>query len=771
MTHPFRLDPRPPPGEPPRRSVLEVTAVAVLSLVLTLLAGAPLRSAPAVFSADTIAREDVKATQDFLVPDPETTAARRRAAEEQVLAVYDLDPSAAREVPVRLTPALTLLEGVVVGPDGPLLPDRSALARELAAHWGVSVSPAVLDALLVPGARAELVAQVQAVLAPLYRRGVVANRRLFLAQGQQGVLVRDLGSRAEGVNEDPAQVADFEQAVAAVVGDGARGDLSRALAAALLRPNLTLNGELTAERRREAGEAVKPVLYQVSRGEMLVREGDRVSPEQSRRLAAHREVSGRGGEWSAHLGLTLLVCAVLYCVYRYGTGNIKKFRCSGRDALFLAALLVGMLVLERLGFYLLGKLSGAVPADLAPALLFALPLGAAAVVVRVVLNSETAALFALPYFILVALPFEHGLTALLVFTVGGLAGAHRAAQACHRMDFLRTGAWMAAAQAGAALCAVLLEPGLAWQQGLWWPVGAAAGGLLAGLLALGLVPLAEWALGYTTEMRLMELASLDHPLLRQLMLRAPGTYHHSIVTGTLVKAAAEAIGARVLLATVAAYYHDIGKTSKPVYFIENQAGDRNRHDKLAPSMSSLILISHLKEGVEQAQQHRLGADIVDIIQQHHGTSLIQFFYDKARQQGGEGAGPVSEQDYRYPGPKPQTREAALVLLADAVEAASRTIPDPRPARIRGMVQKIIGRVFADGQLDECDLTLKDLHHIAGSFSRILAGIHHQRIDYPLPAHKEHKDHGDLDSQRPAGRGPGRGTAEEQDGEALKRLGL
>jgi hypothetical protein len=282
---------------------------------------------------------------------------------------------------------------------------------------------------------------------------------------------------------------------------------------------------------------------------------------------------------------------------------------------------------------------------------------------------------------------------------------------------------------------------------------------------------AEWTFGYTTEMRLMELASLDHPLLRQLMLRAPGTYHHSIVTGSLVQAAAEAIGARALLATVAAYYHDVGKTTKPAYFIENKGDDRNRHDKLAPSMSSLILISHLKDGVELAQRHRLGADIVDIIQQHHGTGLIQFFYDKARQQERVEAGAVNEQDYRYPGPNPQSREAALVLLADAVEAASRTIPDPRPARIRGMVQKIIGRVFADGQLDECDLTLKDLHLIASSFSRILAGIHHQRIDYPVPAHKEKKDDGDLDSQRLSGRGAGRGVSEKEGGETLRRLGL
>ncbi|MBE0616746.1 MAG: HDIG domain-containing protein, partial [Proteobacteria bacterium] len=285
-----------------------------------------------------------------------------------------------------------------------------------------------------------------------------------------------------------------------------------------------------------------------------------------------------------------------------------------------------------------------------------------------------------------------------------------------------------------------------------------------------LVPLAEWAFGYATDIRLMELASLDHPLLGELMLRAPGTYHHSLVTGSLVKAAAEAIGAKALLGTVAAYYHDVGKISKPAYFIENQVEGRNRHDKLSPSMSSLVLISHVKEGVELARRHRLGREIVEILRQHHGTSLIRYFYDRALERC-SASDEVRENDYRYPGPKPQTREAALVLLADAVEAASRTVPDPRPARIQGMVQNIINRTFADGQLDECDLTLKDLHEIARSFSRILSAIHHQRIDYPLAAQKEKKADGDLDPRRlPRGRDR-RGKTAQAVGESLRRLGL
>jgi putative nucleotidyltransferase with HDIG domain len=218
------------------------------------------------------------------------------------------------------------------------------------------------------------------------------------------------------------------------------------------------------------------------------------------------------------------------------------------------------------------------------------------------------------------------------------------------------------------------------------------------------------------------------------MIEAPGTYHHSVIVGSMVEAAASEIGANPMLSKVCGYYHDIGKLKKPLYFIENQTDGRNKHDKLAPSMSSLILISHVKEGVELAQKHKLGQIIIDTIQQHHGTSLIHYFFEKAKLIKGESQ--VKIDDYRYPGPKPQTKEAGLVLLADVVEAASRTLENPTPARIQGLVQNLINRVFFDGQLDECELTLKDLHSIAKSFNKILNGIHHHRIEYTDAAVKE-----------------------------------
>jgi putative nucleotidyltransferase with HDIG domain len=229
---------------------------------------------------------------------------------------------------------------------------------------------------------------------------------------------------------------------------------------------------------------------------------------------------------------------------------------------------------------------------------------------------------------------------------------------------------------------------------------------------------------------------------------------------------------------VAAYYHDIGKIRKPLYFVENIGTQENKHNKLSPSMSALILMSHVKEGADMARENKLGQTLLDIIRQHHGTALIKFFYDKAKNMEDPGVQQINERDYRYPGPKPQTREAALIMLADSIEAASRTLADPTPARIQGMVQKIINNIFIDGQLDECELTLKDLHNIAKSFNRILAGIFHHRIDYPEPVHKEReketvkKKNGD-DSHRepPKESKDSSGNDSKGSSEDLKRLGM
>jgi putative nucleotidyltransferase with HDIG domain len=250
-----------------------------------------------------------------------------------------------------------------------------------------------------------------------------------------------------------------------------------------------------------------------------------------------------------------------------------------------------------------------------------------------------------------------------------------------------------------------------------------------GLLISFILPMLESLFDVLTDIRLLELSNLSNPLLSQLALKAPGSYNHSILVGTLAEEGAKAIGANSLFCRVAAFYHDVGKITHPEYFVENQRGI-NPHDRLTPSMSSLIISSHVKDGIKLAREAGLPEQIIDIIPQHHGTRLMTFFYEKARNSDDPSLSGMKETDFRYPGPKPQTREAAIFMLADAVEAAARTVDEPTPNRLREVIRKVTNAIVLDGQLDSCDLTFVDLEKIQEAFLRLLLSIHHRRVEYP-----------------------------------------
>jgi hypothetical protein len=254
-------------------------------------------------------------------------------------------------------------------------------------------------------------------------------------------------------------------------------------------------------------------------------------------------------------------------------------------------------------------------------------------------------------------------------------------------------------------------------------------GLLSGIIVLGILPLFEYILQRVTNISLLELADLHHPVLQRMILEAPGTYHHSLIVGNLADTACTIIGANSLLARIGAYYHDIGKLTKPEYFIENQDLKRNAHDDLSPTMSKLIIMNHVKEGLELAKKYSLSPILWDFIRQHHGNSLVYYFYRRALE-GKEENQEITEEGFRYPGPKPTTKETAIVLLADSVEAATRTLKDPSAVKIEETVHKIINNKFIDGQLDDCELTLKDIERISNVFIKILCGIYHSRANYP-----------------------------------------
>jgi putative nucleotidyltransferase with HDIG domain len=410
------------------------------------------------------------------------------------------------------------------------------------------------------------------------------------------------------------------------------------------------------------------------------------------------------------------------------------------------------------------------------ALMFALPIALGAMLVSIFQGIGIAVAFSLAISVLGCISTGGRVELFVYFFISSILAAHGVRNCNERGVLIKTGVKVGLLN---ILLSLTVQMIYGPPQAFEWVTSALLGffgGLLSGVIATGILPLVEMSFGYTTDIKLLELGNLDHPLLRELMVQAPGTYHHSVIISNLVEATAKAIQANSLVARVSAYYHDIGKMKKPLYFIENQRSSENKHEKLAPSMSSLILISHVKDGVELAKEYRLGSEITDIIQQHHGTSLISYFYHKAQERALSKSGKVAEigeEDFRYPGPKPQTKEAGLVMLADMIEAASRSLVDPTPSRIQGMVQKIINKVFSDGQLDECELTLKDLHEIAKGFNKTLGGIFHHRIEYPesaLTAAKKAKNEV-TDQVTPEDSGAKKPDDKTQIGNGLKRLGL
>jgi hypothetical protein len=383
--------------------------------------------------------------------------------------------------------------------------------------------------------------------------------------------------------------------------------------------------------------------------------------------------------------------------------------------------------LIKAGIFISESISQAFPFLLPEMIYFALPFAVSTLLTAVFLNRYISFVYAIFSSILLTFLFSSKLPMFLFSFLGSAISAYHITYYKQRSAFFKSGLITAAVNAIVIVCISLLTGNVEISNMLIRIMMGIAGGLLSGMIVAGITPIFESLFSYTTDIKLLELSTLNQPLLQRLILEAPGTYHHSIIVSTMVEAAAESIKANSLLAKVSAYYHDIGKLNKPLYFIENQQGWKNKHDKLSPKMSSLVIISHVKDGCELAQKYKLGKAITDIIRQHHGMGIVGYFYEKAQNDKDPSIRSIPESDFRYPGPKPQTKEAGLVLLGDVIEASSRTLSDPTPSRIRSLVQNRVKQIFMDGQLDECELTIHDVNNISESFVRTLTGIFHQRI--------------------------------------------
>ncbi|MEE4271648.1 MAG: HDIG domain-containing metalloprotein [Thermoanaerobaculales bacterium] len=685
--------------------------------------------------AGEVATYDVVIPRDLSLPDEAATTEARVEAREAVLPVFDVEPRIRRELATEIQEVFAVCRL--------WLADDTATMDDLSGATVLAIDPAMTTVLAESECSGGLETAILEVVDETYRVGIVDDRRELDRRGARGVVLRDLSGGPE------RRVALDELSNVVDGRSGLSGNLQTTLLSheavarrwvkptldfleANMLPDIVLNRAETAARIAKADQQVVPRSRVLRRGQVLVRRGDRVSPEVAQTLrvidSQRREVT----EYSRVLGVGLLVLVVVASwwpirqVFGSAPGEVRQ-RLS-----MTFILLMLFVALNRFGLFIVEAISKSVQGQTLSTLdsyLWGLPFAAGPVAVLLLMGLQPALVFAVSCAIMAGLLLEGQFTLAVFALVSGVVGVVVSRRSTERSAMSRIGLYVGLANCAAFLVLELYRGLPAKPESTLFAAGCA---LVGGLLAIGLVtpllPLLETLLGVTTDQRLLELSNQNLPLLKRLSLEAPGTYQHSLAVSNLVEAGADAVGANALYLRVCAYYHDIGKLTKPQYFVENQRGT-NPHDELSPSMSVLVIQSHVKKGIEMAREAKLPLPIIHGIATHHGTKLIRYFFHKA-QEGEEGKKEVRESDFRYPGPKPHTKELGILLLADAVEAAARTIEQPNPTRLQSMIKKIFDDALEDGQLDDSELTFSELDKVASAFLWVLTNMYHHRIDYP-----------------------------------------
>lgn len=485
----------------------------------------------------------------------------------------------------------------------------------------------------------------------------------------------------------------------------------------------------TQELREQAREAVEPV--RILQGEILVEENQLIRPEIYRQLELVGLLDNENS-LMPFLGLFLIIAVMLSALYYHFYGlDVKRETKQNYVLLFSIIFLLTIALLKGISFIQIEYSE----------IGFVFPVAMGAMLIRILIDERLAILWTVIVAVCASIIFNEGISTSLNMNVGiyilcsGIAGVLYLSKQSQRSKIFKAGLFISAINLIVIFALVLMQN--AHHDAMdytFYVVAAFTSGISSAVLTIGLLPFFEAGFGVLSTMRLIELSNPNHPLLRKILTEAPGTYHHSVMVANLSESACEAIGANGLLARVGCYYHDIGKTNRPQFFIENQMNIENPHDRLPPQTSKNIIIAHATDGADILRKHKMPKEIVDIAEQHHGTTLLKFFYHKAKESGLD----VDEKDYRYPGPKAQTKETAIIGIADSVEAAVRSMSNPNPEQIEKLVRNIIADRLQDGQLNECDLTLKELETVAATLCETLKGIFHSRIEYPEMTNKKVK---------------------------------
>lgn len=715
--------------------LLRLALCALAALFLWAITGA--WAPPLTFREGDIPPRDILARVDFEKFDPIATAEAQQRARNLAMAVYDNDKAALEQLRAKLQNTLSRVVGAKTleefGPDEWQMfePPRAEGTPEPTAIERAAQYTRFREILAAEGALEAFKKGLAEVFTPLERQGLIDELPADHQGNLEKIFVRPIGQQDFEVEVPVADV--LKASAAAKLQKNLTEKLPSVEAAdrifAWLRPRLpatlSLNKEATRQNQEQAVERVEPIRKAFPRGSVLARADDPLGQTDMELLRAEhakfiddRPVLDSLYRSLAALGMYIAL-SVLCGVYIFHREPVL-IRSLPRFFSLLSLVVVTVALCQLTA-------RDRWNAEMIPLLLFGMT-------IAIAYHQELALLLSASVAVIMAFAIGLGLSDIVIMlaAVSGAVLMLRSVRTRSKLLYVGIASGVVAILTtlgvgtleGQSLYPALLMNALRY--GLW--------AVIAGSLMTCLLPFIERLFDVQTDISLIELGDPAHPLLQELVRRAPGTYNHSITVASLAEAAAEAIGARGLLVRVGAYFHDIGKMLKPGYFIENQRQGDNRHESLVPAMSTLVIIAHVKDGADLARQHHLPESIIDFIQQHHGTTLVEYFYRRASEQSeaNPDSGGVDESTFRYPGPKPQTKEAAVLMLADAVESASRVLVEPTPARIENLVQEISMKRLLDGQFDECGLTLREVHLIQESLVKSLTAVYHGRVKYPSP---------------------------------------
>ena len=702
-----------------------------VALVLAVAAAVTLFFPPATgvqvsrYEVGMVAEEDIIASVPFGVPKSvEELGVERAAAASAVPPTFRLYPEGTAAMEASLSSFFDQIEAATRSPN----PDDAL--EEILTDLGISTSTEQRTLLQDAGVRATLESAALQAVRDLLPRGVMTETPGVDPTSTGRILVVSTGGGERYIVQDSVYTSSrFYDAAASFLPANTGSQVDELLRLALIRfmdETLQFDAAATGTSRMAARRAVPMEKANVLQGEAIVRANQQLGDSEVERLRAYEEALRTGGRLEAGLRLAGLAGSIvlnLLLLALFGTFLLFFREDVYKNFRWLALLAVLILAFTGAGGLIARN---GLPPEL-------LPIAFVSLTIAVLWDGRLALALAVTLAALVGAqgPFQTAHAWLPVFVAGSAAAL--SVRAVRR----RAQTWIFIAVIVLSYTVVYLTLGAMSGRGmdlmgtsLAWASGNA---VVSAILAMGFLPVFEWFTRITTDQTLLEWADPNRPLLRRLSMEAPGTYAHSINMANLAEAAANAVGANGLLCRVGVYYHDVGKVLKPQYFVENQPSGRNPHDRLKPATSAAIVKEHVTEGMRLAQEAKLPDVLVDFIPEHHGTQEISFFYRKAMDEAG-GEGDLRDDDFRYPGPKPRSKETAIVMLADAVESAARALQDPTPERVRGLIDGLVDDRIRRGQLDEAPLTLGEVGLIKTQFQKVLAGLYHHRIDYPTTRH-------------------------------------